>query len=57
MSKALLAVQVPVEVVAAVDKLAAANYTSRSEIVRQAVIRDLARTGFAPAPQPEREVA
>jgi metal-responsive CopG/Arc/MetJ family transcriptional regulator len=46
-------VPVPKRLLEAVDKAASAFDTSRSELVRQAVRRDLERTGFAPTPAQE----
>jgi hypothetical protein len=41
----------------AVDRCAAASFTSPSELMRQALIRDLTAKGFAPAPPRHEEAA
>jgi hypothetical protein len=45
-----LAVLVGSSLLAAVDRAAEAFCTSRSEVVRQAVLKDLSQRGFAPRP-------
>jgi hypothetical protein len=51
--RALLVTPVTESIRDAVDRCAAAHWTSRAEIVRQAVVRDLATKGFSPTPREE----
>ena len=44
----VLTVPVPKQVLDAVDRAATASWTSRSEFVRRAVMKDLEAKGFAP---------
>ena len=46
----VLTIPVPKRVMEAVDRAATASWTSRSEFVRRAVMRDLESKGFAPSP-------
>ncbi len=49
----ILAVPVPKRLLEAVDRAAAASWTSRSEFSRRAILKDLECKGFAPVHEAE----
>jgi Arc/MetJ-type ribon-helix-helix transcriptional regulator len=51
-AKPIMTVQMSTELLTAIDTIAAREFRSRSDVVRQAVLRDLEARGIVPVRQP-----